>query len=127
MSIPPALIIDDNRQNVEVLQKLLARQSIESIPVYSPEALEAMEILEASVIFLDLEMPKRDGFQVLQWLRAQPQFDQTPIIAYTVHLSEITVAHQQGFDGFLGKPIDPHRFPEQVARILRGEAVWEAV
>ena len=30
-----------------------------------------------------------------------------------------------GFDGFLGKPLNRNRFPEQVRRILEGEGVWE--
>ena len=30
-----------------------------------------------------------------------------------------------GFDGFLSKPLDPDRFPEQIRRVLSGEAVWE--
>jgi two-component system cell cycle response regulator DivK len=34
-------------------------------------------------------------------------------------------ARQAGFDGFLGKPIDPDRFPEQIRRVLQGEQVWE--
>jgi two-component system cell cycle response regulator DivK len=34
-------------------------------------------------------------------------------------------ARTAGFDGFLGKPLDPDRFPDQVHRILAGDAVWE--
>jgi len=48
-----------------------------------------------------------------------------PIIAYTVHVSEIDVVRQHGFDGFLGKPLDSARFPQQLARILNREPVWE--
>jgi two-component system cell cycle response regulator DivK len=33
-------------------------------------------------------------------------------------------AKKAGFDGFIGKPIDPDRFPEQVRAVLKGEAVW---
>jgi two-component system cell cycle response regulator DivK len=47
-------------------------------------------------------------------------------IAYTVHVSEISLAHKHGFDGFIGKPLDSERFPNQLARILSGEHVWEA-
>ena len=34
-------------------------------------------------------------------------------------------ARESGFDGFLGKPLDPDRFPDQIRRILNGEKVWE--
>jgi two-component system cell cycle response regulator DivK len=34
-------------------------------------------------------------------------------------------ARAAGFNGFLGKPLDPDRFPEQIRRIMNGEAVWE--
>jgi hypothetical protein len=33
--------------------------------------------------------------------------------------------HALGFDGFLGKPLDSARFPEQLDRILAGKPVWE--
>jgi two-component system cell cycle response regulator DivK len=75
------------------------------------------------VVFLDLEMPGLDGFHVKDMLRAH--FGEVLIIAYTVHISEINVAKQSGFDGFLGKPLNKARFPDQMARILRGEGVWE--
>jgi two-component system cell cycle response regulator DivK len=34
-------------------------------------------------------------------------------------------AKNSGFDGFLGKPLDPDKFPDQIRRILNGEPVWE--
>jgi two-component system cell cycle response regulator DivK len=34
-------------------------------------------------------------------------------------------AKDSGFDGFLGKPIDPDLFPEQIKAILKGEEVWD--
>jgi two-component system cell cycle response regulator DivK len=40
-------------------------------------------------------------------------------------LEQLTKARQAGFDGFLGKPLDMDRFPDQVRRILAGEPVWE--
>jgi two-component system cell cycle response regulator DivK len=33
-------------------------------------------------------------------------------------------AREAGFDGFIGKPIDPDAFPDQIRRILAGEGVW---
>jgi hypothetical protein len=45
-------------------------------------------------------------------------------VAYTVHVSEINTVYQMGFHSFLGKPLDSDLFPDQLARILRGERVW---
>lgn len=51
--------------------------------------------------------------------------DDVPIVAYSVHVSEIEIARRAGFDGFLGKPLDADRFSDQLRRILSGEQVWE--
>jgi two-component system cell cycle response regulator DivK len=38
---------------------------------------------------------------------------------------QMNKAKSAGFDGFLGKPLDPDKFPDQIRRILNGESVWE--
>ena len=50
-----------------------------------------------------------------------------PIIAVTAEAStdQMNKAKNSGFDGFLGKPLDPDKFPDQIRRILSGEPVWE--
>ncbi|NOG52027.1 MAG: hypothetical protein HND48_23240 [Chloroflexi bacterium] len=48
-----------------------------------------------------------------------------PIIAYTVHTSEIELARRYGFSGFLGKPVDGEQFSAHLSRILAGLPVWE--
>ncbi|KAB2902662.1 MAG: response regulator [Anaerolineae bacterium] len=124
-----ALIIDDNANNVSVLAQLLTKEGAKHTQVSHPNRLESAldNIGKVDVVFLDLEMPGKDGFEVRDLLRANPAFDGVPIVAYTVHISEIDTAYHQGFDGFIGKPLDPDKFPNQLARILRGEGVWETV
>lgn len=124
MSQVRALAIDDNLQNLKVLSQLLAKQGVASTEVSNPTKLrDVLPTLEpVSVVFLDLEMPGVDGYSVKDYLREQ--LPGVPIIAYTVHVSEINVVQQLGFDGFLGKPLDSSLFPDQLARILRGESVW---
>jgi two-component system cell cycle response regulator DivK len=123
-----ALVIDDNLQNVNVLVNMLTDEGVTSTPVMNPRQLDAVisSLQRVDVVFLDLEMPTLDGYEVLANLRSDSRFASIPVIAYTVHVSEIVTASRAGFDGFLGKPIDPDRFPTQLARILRGEPVWEA-
>lgn len=126
MSQAHALLIDDNRQNLRVLRQLLTKQGVTSTDVLNSSDLNrALSILDSvDVIFVDLEMPDLDGYGVKDMLRASHLAD-APIIAYTVHVSEINHTRQLGFDGFLGKPLDSLRFPNQLARILNGEPVWE--
>lgn len=127
MSQTHALIIDDNIKNVNILARLLAEQAVSSTPVMNSRIIDTIlnTSSEIDVIFLDLEMPGLNGFEVLQKLKASPRFENVPVVAYTVHVSEINEARQRGFHSFIGKPLDPDRFPEQLDRILRGEPVWE--
>lgn len=120
-----ALVIDDNSENVEVLSSMLAVHGGQVFGFKDPtKALAALPTLPAlNAVFVDLDMPKINGFEMLDHLRKG--LPDVPILAYTVHISEIDVVRQMGFDGFLGKPIDHDRFPGILQRILKGQAVWE--
>lgn len=129
MSNKHALIIDDDRKNVSVLTQLLEKENVSSTQVLDSSQLDAAihNIKPVDVIFIDLEMPEKDGYDVLQQLKGDARFQSAPMVAYTVHVSEVQVAHQHGFDGFIGKPLDSDKFPDQLARILSGKGVWETV
>ena len=121
-----ALIVDDNRDNVSILAQLLSFEGIHSTTIEDPTKLEAMlqRLPETQVVFLDLEMPKLNGYQLFNKLRSIERFQNIPIVAYTVHVSEINTARSLGFHSFLAKPIDQDNFPEQLARILNNQPVW---
>jgi CheY-like chemotaxis protein len=123
-----ALIIDDNTQNIAVLAQLLTMEGVSYTQVSNPARIgtAVATLPSADVVFLDLEMPGADGYQVLEWMKTEPKLANVPIVAYTVHVSEINHASQMGFHSFLGKPLDADKFPDQLARILRGERVWAA-
>lgn len=120
-----ALIIDDNAPNLKVLAQLLAREGLQVTKISDPKTVtETLSSLDAiDVVFLDLEMPGLNGYEVKNFIREHNQ--QALIIACTVHTSEINMVKHAGFDGFLGKPLNHEAFPGQLARILRGEPVWE--
>ena len=79
------------------------------------------------LILMDIRLPYEDGYQALQKVRASARLKNTLVIAVTAEASEeqMTKARASGFDGFLGKPLDPDSFPEQIKRILDGQPVWE--
>lgn len=127
MTNPHALIIDDNSLNIDVLVMLLENEAVTYSAIDSlrklPDALNANPAID--IIFLDLEFPNGDGFDVLPDLKADIRLQDVPIVAYSVHTSEIDRARRAGFDSFLGKPLSSRQFPNQLRRILNGEAVWE--
>jgi two-component system cell cycle response regulator DivK len=79
------------------------------------------------LILMDIRLPYEDGYQALQKVRGHPRLKDTIVCAVTAEASEDQMrrAQKAGFDGFMGKPLDPDRFPEQITRLLAGEAVWE--
>ena len=79
------------------------------------------------VIFLDINLPKTNGYDVLKKIRADEKLKGVLVVAVTAQDadSEIPKCMAAGFDGFIGKPISRSRFPRQIRRILSGEPVWE--
>ena len=120
-----ALIIDDNPTNILVLQQLLQMEDVASIAISTMKDLpyQLDSIRNVDVVFLDLEMPVLNGFEAVEMLKAHPNFTDSRVIAYSVHVSELHSAMGMGFDGFLGKPLNAEAFPEQLAGILNGETI----
>src|SRR5689334_5460100 len=79
------------------------------------------------VIFLDLNLPKTTGYELLKKIRADEHLKKVLLIAVTAQDAdtEIPKCKEAGFDGYIGKPISRSRFPRQLKRIMMGEPVWE--
>ena len=122
-----ALVIDDNEMNLETLRVLLRKEGVSAITFSSPNQLESQldEVDDVQVVFLDLEFPNHNGLELVKDMKSLPQFSHVPIIAYSVHISELNEVRQAGFDGFIGKPLDTQQFPNQLQRVLAGESIWD--
>jgi CheY-like chemotaxis protein len=61
------------------------------------------------LILLDLQMPRMDGFQFLDWLRKQPSFESLPVVilAGATITPDVQRAYQAGANSFVTKPLDP--------------------
>jgi CheY-like chemotaxis protein len=126
MSQAHALIIDDNRHNVLVLEQLLAIEKVAFTKLFDTENLTSKlnNLRGIDIVFLDLELPYINGYEALKIIKVHPNFLNIPVVAYTVHISEVDVAANEGFNGLLGKPINAEMFPEQLRRILKGDKIW---
>jgi CheY-like chemotaxis protein len=127
MAILHALIIDDDAYSIHVMERLLDQEDISYTAVADPTTLEdILATLDAvDIVFLDLEMPKLDGYEVLAILKNYLETN-VPIVACTVHTAEINNTRRQGFFSFVAKPLDLDRFSDQLHRILNGIPVWES-
>ena len=123
-----ALVVEDDGLSVEILHTLLQNEGLTVTSINDPADLDQLidELHDYAVIFLDLELPTMDGYELLSVLLDEFNI-KVPIVAYTMHTNEIASARQQGFHSFIGKPLKAARFPDQLRRILNDEPVWESM
>lgn len=124
------LVVEDNLNNFLLIARLLAYLGVKKCEWKASgwQVLEFAESLpQVDLILMDIFLPEQDGYQALEALRSDPRFKDTLIVAVTADASQENMerARRAGFDGFIGKPLDPDRFPEQIRRVLQGESVWE--
>ncbi|MGF1505497.1 MAG: response regulator [Chloroflexi bacterium] len=125
------IVVEDNVNNYRLILRLLTSIGIEYCEWISSGwkvAAEADKYTPIHLILLDINLPYEDGFEVHRKLRDHESFEGTKIVAVTANANETYMqrAINEGFDGFIGKPLDPTEFPEQITRILTGgEPVWE--
>lgn len=123
------LVVEDNVSNFVLIARMLGYLGIHC--EWKTSGYEVVEYADTlprlDLILMDIRLPYEDGYGALKKIRASERLKETTIIAVTAEASpeQIKKARASGFDGFLGKPLDPDRFPEQIRRILSGEAVWE--
>jgi len=124
------LVVEDNVSNFVLVARMLAYMGVARCEWKTSgwQVVEFADILpRVDLILMDIRLPYEDGFAALRRLREAPRFHDTTIVAVSAEatLEHLNRARQAGFDGFLGKPLDPDRFPDQVHRMLRGDTVWE--
>lgn len=120
-----ALIIDDDAMSLDILSQLLELENLTCTAVQDSTRLREVikTLARVDVVFLDLEMPSLNGYNVFKFLKDEVGIT-APIVAHTVHLSESNEVLSLGFDGFIAKPIDSDTFHDQLQQILNGERVW---
>lgn len=120
-----AVIIDDSEIGLKVLGGMLEISRIAYTAIQDPRHVRAtlQTLPRIDVIFLDLEMPHLSGPDVLRLIKQELGLT-APVVAYSVHTSEVDVVRQLGFDGFIGKPVDLRAFPAHLDNILNGRPVW---
>ncbi len=122
-----ALIIEDTAINSDVLREMLSGEGLTCSVIQDARLIQKQIVEQAppDLIFLDLEMPYIDGYEVLNILKAHPVWASVPVVACTVHTAEATTARTKPFHSFLSKPLDADHFSDQLKEILDGKRVWD--
>lgn len=122
------LVVEDNVSNFVLIARMLGFLGIHcEWKTSGYEVVEYADTLpKVDLILMDIRLPYEDGYSALKKIR-NSRLKDVPVIAVTAEASpeQINKARQAGFNGFLGKPLDPDQFPDQIQRILDGEPVWE--
>jgi two-component system cell cycle response regulator DivK len=123
------LVVEDNVSNFVLIARMLGYLGIHC--EWKTSGYEVVEYADTlprlDLVLMDIRLPYEDGYGALKKIRASERLKRVPIIAVTAEASQeqMEKARTSGFDGFLGKPLDPDRFPDQIRNILAGEPVWE--
>lgn len=123
------LVVEDNVSNFVLIARMLGFLGIHC--EWKTSGYEVVEFADTlprlDLILMDIRLPYEDGYSAFAKIRQSERFKNVPVVAVTAEasLEQMNKARKAGFDGFLGKPLDPDRFPDQIQRILAGEPVWE--
>jgi two-component system, cell cycle response regulator DivK len=116
------LIADDKATSRELLRTVLERQGYEVMEAADgEEALQKALAEFPDLILLDLQMPRRTGYEVLGELRKDARHAALPIIALTASAmqGDRERALAAGFTGYLAKPVALVHLREEVQRLLQ--------
>ncbi len=119
------IVVDDNPAMVRMLTFMLNKRGYETIvAVDGEEALTKIRELKPRLVFLDVMMPKKDGYQVCWEIRNDPTFTHQPyIIMLTARglAADRKKAEAVGIDEFMTKPFSPSQVEARVQDILDKE------
>jgi len=113
-----ALVVDDDRDVVEIVKRVLEENGAEVFPASSAdEALATLGVQGVDVIVSDIGMPVRDGYELMREIRQRG--DRTPAIAMTafVRAEDQEKAFRSGYQVHLPKPLNPVRMIATIASL----------
>jgi CheY-like chemotaxis protein len=133
---PVILVAEDNDNDVALLLRAFQKGKLSNPVQVVRDGEQAIAYLQGegrfqnraeyplpSLLLLDLKMPRKDGFEVLEWIRRQEGLRALPVVVLTLseELKDVNRAYQMGANSFLVKPID---FLDSVALVEAVKSYW---
>ncbi len=132
------LLAEDDENDVLFLQRAFRKAEVANPLQVAPHGQAAIDYLSGvgpyadralyplpCLAMLDLKMPRKNGLEVLEWIRSQPHLRPLPVIIFSssVQPLEIEAAYRLGANAFLTKPSGA---PERVELARRIKGFWLA-
>ena len=126
---PVVLIAEDNENDIAMLQRAFRQASITAPIQYVFNGEQTISYLKGEgrfarreefplpdLLLLDLKMPRKSGFEVLEWLRTQPSLSHLRVVVLTTsaELRDVNRAYALGAASFLTKPLDFVEFKDTI-------------
>jgi CheY-like chemotaxis protein len=113
------LVVDDHVGLAALFQRYLVGEPYRVLAARDgQEGLSLARSAKPDVIVLDVMMPRCDGWEILQQLRADDDLKSTPVIVCSV-FDDPDLAHALGATAFLAKPVSRDQLLEALARCLQ--------
>lgn len=122
--------VEDDCLSREIMTMIICNFMGELLTLFedSTHFMERLQQLPSvpKMILLDIHLKPYSGFDLLEMIRDNPNYDTVPVVALTASVmsEEVEKLRNWGFDGGIGKPLSVQTFPALLNRILNGEAVW---
>ena len=126
------LLVEDNADDVELTLRAFRKSDLVNTVTVARDGVEALDYLLATgshadragnqlpdLVLLDIKLPRVDGLQVLERLRANPRTKLLPIVVLTssIEPKDLLTCYRLGANSYVRKPIDFQQFSKALHQI----------
>lgn len=118
------LVVEDDPQNLYLVTYLLEKSGYEVVVARDgEEGVERARESKPDLVLMDMLLPRMDGYEATQRIRAEAGGDAPRVVALTAYSMKGDKARviEAGCEGYIPKPLDPSTFVDEVEKYL-GEA-----
>lgn len=115
------MIVDDDRDIVDMTRMILENGGYEVIPALSgPEALRMVLSTRPDLILLDINMPEMDGWETLRILRVDEETNRIPVAMFSIKLElrDKVLGLKEGAYDYITKPFSYDELLDRIGRIF---------
>lgn len=118
------LIVEDKPNSRELLRTVLEQQGYAVLEAGDGEqAIKIIREKPLDLVLMDLQIPARNGYDVLKEIRSDPKMAGLPVVAVTANAmpEDQEKVMAAGFTGYISKPVALARLREEVNRLLNNK------